>query len=851
MELSKRMKMLLVLVFLIFQDRGSLFSQTQVVTDSPFIAGTTVVIPGKHFNRSSFHEMWWGKHYREEWNTPIRVRNFSLDTAFGGLTPLKESGGRQTRGLRLKIDKGHEYVLRSVDKNFAKGLPDVFQGTVVAKIAKDQGSIGHPYASIIVAPMIRATGIYHTNPQLVFVQKQKALGAFNDEYGDQLYMIEERPDENWEEAANFGSSKNIIGTERLFEKVYGDNDNHVDQIAFAKARLFDMFIGDWSRHDDQWRWAEFKNGKNLYRPIPRDRDQAFTTFDGFFPWFASSVVGAKSLESFDHDLSNVKDFNEPARVLDKKFLNEVPREDWIRVANELKQSLTDEVIEDAVRQMPDQAFAISGENIISKLKSRRDELQQYAEDYYEYLAQRVDLTGSEKREYFEIKRYNKDSTGIRIFRINKDNEIEGQPFYNRIFRKTETKEIRLYGLANADSFHVINPKNDGVLIRIIDPGENDHLSISKDRRTKAYSGHRYEYDTLHQQKLDFFFLPFLSPPETDIFDEDPMGLFTRTGLKVGANVRLHPQPWQKEEYENWHLVTANYGFLRSTFYLAYIGTFRKFAGNWDMSLAARMDAPASENFYGIGNETYNSKFPSNYYDTKSSRLFGSAGLSRQIGKYHRAGFNLFYQRVKIKYQDEPFQANPVGENVFQAQQFAGGSVTYAFNSLNRKLLPTKGINFLASGGYIMNLTVSDRAFWKGSSSLSVYLPLSKSFTLALRAGGGMIEGDADYFHMHTLGGNENLRGYQRERFFANNVFYNNNELRWVVNTRNFLFNGRIGLLAFQDNGRAWHPGEKSGTWHMGYGGGLILVPFEKIALVGTYGLSEEGHDILLRASLFF
>jgi hypothetical protein len=37
-----------------------------------------------------------------------------------------------------------------------------------------------------------------------------------------------------------------------------------------------MLIGDWDRHYDQWRWAEYKKkGQVIYRPIPRDRDQAF------------------------------------------------------------------------------------------------------------------------------------------------------------------------------------------------------------------------------------------------------------------------------------------------------------------------------------------------------------------------------------------------------------------------------------------------------------------------------------------------------------------------------------------------------------------------------------------------
>jgi hypothetical protein len=69
----------------------------------------------------------------------------------------------------------------------------------------------------------------------------------------------------------------------MLEKIHEDNDNKVDQAAFLRARLFDMIIGDWGRHEDQWRWAEMEKGnKTVFEPIPRDRDQAYTLFDGFW-----------------------------------------------------------------------------------------------------------------------------------------------------------------------------------------------------------------------------------------------------------------------------------------------------------------------------------------------------------------------------------------------------------------------------------------------------------------------------------------------------------------------------------------------------------------------------------------
>ena len=60
-------------------------------------------------------------------------------------------------------------------------------------------------------------------------------------------------------------------------------------------RLFDMLLGDWDRHQDQWRWAAFKeDGVTTYRPVPRDRDQAFSIMNDGFVLGLATVMAASS-----------------------------------------------------------------------------------------------------------------------------------------------------------------------------------------------------------------------------------------------------------------------------------------------------------------------------------------------------------------------------------------------------------------------------------------------------------------------------------------------------------------------------------------------------------------------------
>ncbi|HSY60795.1 MAG TPA: hypothetical protein VK796_02915, partial [Cytophaga sp.] len=643
--------------------------------DSAVVPGTTVVYPGLEYNRSGYHNIWWGKHYRKEWSTAVRVKNFYLDTAKGGLTVVKEGGSRQSMGLRLKDKNGKEYVLRSVDKDYKNGLPEEFHKTFIGHIAKDQASTGYPFAAITITPMIETTGIYHTTPLIVFVPEQKALGEYNKKFGNQLYLFEERPDDNQEDASNFGNSKKVIGTDKLFEKIYEDNDDHVDQKVFAKARLFDMFIGDWGRHVDQWRWAKFEDGeKNIYKAIPRDRDQTYTRFDGFYPWVATNLFGAIWLESFDKHLHNIKRFNMPGRPLDRQFTNELTKQDWINLAKELQNEITDAVIENGMHQLPPELFAIHGEFIISKLKSRRDELEKYARDYYDFLSHHVDLVGSQKKELFEINRISKEETQINIYKITKDGDVKGKPYYSRIFRDNETKEIRIYGLESTDIFKVTGNSKAGVKIRIIDPEKNDSLLLSKDHYNKISRGDRFEFDTFHQKKFDFSIIPLMSPHDYKVFDNDPLQLFTTTGLRISVNFRYNTQPWRKTEYENEHLISINYGVTRKALNIGYIGTLRRIAGKWDALFKARLDIPAVENFYGIGNNTDNPKILPNktYYSTSSVRLYASAGLSRDIGRTHHFEFSPFYQRIMVDKMKNTFLYTFYTDpSIFSAKQFAG------------------------------------------------------------------------------------------------------------------------------------------------------------------------------------
>ena len=107
----------------------------------------------------------------------------------------------------------------------------------------------------------------------------------------------------------------------------------------------------------------------------------------------------------------------------------------------------------------------------------------------------------------------------------------------------------------------------------------------------------------------------------------------------------------------------------------------------------------------------------------------------------------------------------------------------------------------------------------------------------------------NFINIPAIGGGQDLRGFQIQRFYGKTAFYNSNELRFISKFRSYLLNGKAGLLAFVDDGRVWMPLEKSDTWHVGYGGGIVLAPFNFIFVDITYGFSKEDKLLQFRLNM--
>ncbi|MGN6165909.1 MAG: ShlB/FhaC/HecB family hemolysin secretion/activation protein [Flavisolibacter sp.] len=844
----------------------SLKAQTTTVIDSisPF---QKKVIAGIEYKRSGLHQLLWGKDYRKEWTTAVTVPVLNLDSAFGGLTPVKEGGGRQTKSLHLIGGNGKRYMLRSVNKTYLGALPQIVQGTFVEDLANDQIATNHPYAALTVPQMADAAGVYHTNPKYFIVPYSKRLGEYNASFANMLCLLEERPDETQISEKSFGKPEDIVSTEKMMEKILEENDHLMDQNAYLKTRLFDMFIGDWGRHEDNWRWAKFDSGTfKIYRPVPKDRDQTYAKFEGTLLRLIIVAGRFKELQTFDDNIKNVKWYNYPAYTIDKRFTNQLSQQTWIDSAKALQRNLTDEIIEAAVRQMPPEILKISSEETIRKLKSRRDHLVDYATIYYAFLAKDVEVPGTRQNELFEIKRLNNDETSVNIYRINKGGEIKRKvAIYSRKFLNAETKQIRVYGVSGHDIFYVSGIVNKGIKIRVIGGPEKDSLlDISYvggwGHKTKFYDNPGNNIGTSAETKVHLSKFPSVNNYQYDVFRNNSRGIKpifyydTYYRFYVGLGYSLTKDLARDGSFRAKHSIGINYSIIEKSLNPYYKAIFTELVGRWNFNLNAGYDAVRRFNYFGLGNETIAATNDISYYWLRLKNLYGSFGIDQTFRGHHNLRLDFLYNAVKVIDNKGRYSSKSQGflpAAVYHFKQFAGSQVTYTYLNVNDPVVPTKGINFQLAASYTQNIKENNRYITKGTSSINIYLPLFKSFSIAIKTGGATLIGHPEFYQYNNIGGFYSLRGFWRYRFYGTSSFYDQNELRWLPSVKGYFFSGRIGLLAFFDQGRVWQTSENSTKWHYGYGGGVMMVPFNKIALGITYGFSEEGRRANIRIGKFF
>ncbi|GMQ80835.1 MAG: metallophosphoesterase [Rhodothermia bacterium] len=743
------------------------------------------------------HNFFFGSENRKAWTAEVDFPVFDIGSESGGLTPIKRGGGLQTTSLRLRDSQGKQFVLRSVSKDPTKSLPPGLEETLAANIVVDQYAILHPYAPIVVPKLAHGAGVYHTNPKIFLVPKDDRFGPFRDVVADQIMLFEERPDDDMSHAPTFGRSKKVIGSVSMTKKIASDNDYRVDERFFARARLFDMYISDWDRHSDQWRWAEFpaegSKGKR-YRAIPRDRDWAMSRMNGIFPSIAKSRFVLAKNQDFRESYGYIRGLTRNGRPQDRRFTTSLTRSDWLEIARDIQDRVTDEVIDSAVSDFPEPILKLYADEFRHLLRVRREKLPDAAEEYYEIISRFPDVVGSNKHERFEIQKLSGDRTEVVMYKTSKEGEIRKELF-RRIFLGSETKEVRLYGLGGNDVFIVSGNAKGGIRIRAIGGTGADQF-IDKSgplARRNSFVVYDVPFETQIQlgpaisvQVSDDPLVNRYDPREYGYPEFMPSLFFGRNqddGLFIGGGTTFTRYSFRRPPFDNRHSFRANLAARTQAFNVAYEGRFTNRLNGWDIGVEASIRTPNNiRNYYGLGNESPNTAKDARFYQARFSETVVGIRFIKPVG-----GFLEFYvgprlEGTDIKKDSLRFVGLPqagIAPTSFGDESFLGFESGIKVDVRDSAVFPRQGFFWENRLHLRFGLHESTPDFTEISSDFSLYLtPVSLTqHTFAARVGVRHNIGEFPFYRSSTLGGRNNLRGWRSTRFAGRTAFYQSFEIR--------------------------------------------------------------------------
>ncbi|MGB3776388.1 MAG: phosphoesterase, partial [Leeuwenhoekiella sp.] len=637
----------------------------------------------------------------------------------------------------------------------------------------------------------------------------------------------------------------------------------VDEKAYIRARIFDMLIGDWDRDSDQWKWAEYKrnDGKNVFVPIPRDRDQVFTNFDGTVLDVVRTLFGsAKQFQEYSENLDDIKWFSNAGIKLDRAIVKNATREDWVKEAEFIQNHITDAVIEEAFNDLP--AEISSGTSIAEikkKLKGRRENLTDITNEFYDYFANLQTITGTDKDDYFEIIRKDNE-TQVKVWRIKKDEKTDLMT--DRTFKSSDTRELWIYGLGDTDVFEVNGEGENPIFTRIIGGHENDTFIINNGKKVKVYDHKSIPNTIVEKGGANFRLLDLY---EYNTYDYKKQILRVNSvipnfsynpdeGVGLGISDVYTVNGFQRNPFSQQHRFSGNFYFATHGFDFNYEGEFASVYKTWNLLAAARFTTPDyTQNFFGFGNETINEEddLGMAYNRARMSRIEAAVSLVKNSDYGSIFKGTLRFQGIDVDRNNNRFidDFNVIDQG--ELKTFASVEANYAYHSSDNAQIPTRGMDFEINTGVTNNLEDTGKRFAFLDPSIGFYNSLSRDRKLVLKTvfrSQFRFGDDYEFYQSAQLGQGTGLRGYRFNRFSGKRAMAGSADLRYAFNSfRTKLFPLQLGVFGGYDIGRVWVPDNTSRQWHNSYGLGFWVNSADALSGTVNFFSGDEG----LRVSLGF
>jgi hypothetical protein len=826
---------------------------------------SVTVASGAQYDANWLHARILGANYRDVWTTPIRVPVLDLCSFAGGLTVVPRpdtAGGKQTLSIRFRGANGREYVFRSVDKDPTLVLPAPLRRTVVRHLVRDMTSIGHPVGALVVAPMLRATGVLHVEPTLVVLPDDTRLGGYRERFKGMLGMIEERPNDEDEGGTSLPGVTEVISTENFFTRLDRSPSDRVDARAFLAARLVDLFLGDWDRHQDQWRWGRVTK-EAPWLPIPRDRDMAFAKSEGILMPIAR--VRYPQFVDFSSEYPSIVGLSWQGRVLDRRLLSSLERSAWDSVVADLRARLTDAVIDDAVARLPSEYHAIQGKWLANTLRARRDQLPIAADRLYRQLAADADVHATDAAEEADVQIYEDGDVELTIRpRITAAANGGPEPYFQRRFDREETREVRLYHRGGDDRLVVRGARASDITLRVDGgPGADEFVDETPGCASNL---HIYDADaaTAGSGCVRIDRRPYVARihPSQTSDDSGPhrdwgskvepapwLGFSPDVGAVLGGGVTYYRYGYRHKPFASRQTIRAAFTTGAQRFKGEYDAEFHPRNSDVRYDLFARASGIEIIRFHGLGNDT-RAELPREHYEVEQEQYVFEPGMSFPLASRARFALGPTVKHARTHLDASPFLATlqPYGSDRFSQ---LGARAAITVDTRDRAGYPGRGVLFNVRGRVYPEMLDVTSTFGAAEAEASAYLPLGGP-VLAVRAAGKQTFGTYPFHEAAFLGGGSTLRGWTEQRFAGDAAVYANAELRAYLTDVFIVLPGELGVFALADAGRVFLDGESSDSWHSALGGGLWIAFLDRANTISVaYAKSRERGGVYVNLGFMF
>jgi len=830
----------------------TMISYAQRKLSAVFPDSVIVKVHPSYNSVSGIHRWLFGQNYRREWATPVKLPVIKVSEIYGGLQPIREGGGMQSKSLRLQDKSGREWVIRSVEKTPDKILPENFKGTFAVDWIDDALSSQHPFSALIVPPLADAAKVPHANPVIGVITPDPALGEYSKAFSGLVVLLEEREP--------IGKSDNTL---KMLGELKDDHDNRFETAQFLRARMLDLLLGDWDRHEDQWRWAYEKKGSaKLYFAVPRDRDQVFHLSEGLGPSLAAVSWLNPTLDHFDSEIPRVKYSLFKTRFIQAYPDAQISHADWMRIANDFVKAETDEVLEASLKLLPPEVYKMRHDVLLAKIKKRRNNIPIAMDEYYRFINQTVDLRTTDKSEKVMISDGENQGLHVQITKLNKSGDDKQGIILDMVYDPGITREIRIYTEGGDDQVFVNNASSPIKLHVIGGKGQKAYDIKQAKSSVRVYSRNdsvtftgngsvikHLKNDTLNTRFIQNNPYNIWMPLATAAINADD-------GLLIGAGFKYtRREGFRKLPYASVQQLMITHAFATDAFRIHYNGEWIDAIGNADITINALVQAPNNTlNFFGRSNETPLIKFSGyrQFYRTRYNTYQVDPALRWNLGSNTTISAGPSFQYFKMDADDNvgrfiniPGRVNSYDSlTINKEKAHLGLLVNFNSNQRDNNILP--------GSGYFVNITLQaynglnsyTKSFAQIRPEFTYYLSLNskRTFVLTDRVGGGVSIGKPAFYQSMFLGGQGgNLLGYLGNRFVGDHMLYNNLQARLKLsNIAGYILPGQLGITGFYDTGRVWVKGESSEKWHTGNGGGLYFAPASLAVIQVLAGHSKEG-----------